>query len=102
MEQTAKDRAREIRLWSQIMTETIKADPTFDVTDPDIHQLVSYGLRFQQQMQNIGNASPSEMSNLVGQYETTMKQLHDKGLLEHTQGDKWKIRSTTMPVRAVR
>lgn len=102
MEQVAKDRAREIRLWSRIMAESVQADPTFDITDPDIHQLVSYGLRFQQQMNNMGNASPSEMSNLVGQYDTTMKKLHDKGMLENTGGDKWKIRQNTRPVRAVK
>jgi len=75
MEHVAKNRMREIRLWSQLMEESIKDDPSFDTTDVNTHQLKSYAMRFENQMKNIGNASPSEMSNLVGQYESSIKQL---------------------------
>lgn len=80
MEQTAKDRMREIKLWDILMREQVKA-AKFDTEDVNIHQLVSYAHRFERQMQNIGNASPSEMSNLVGQYKTTMRVLEEQGLL---------------------
>ena len=80
MEQTAKDRMREIRLWAQLMEECVSQDPTFDTENVNTHQLLSYGLRFEAQMKNIGNASPSEMSNLVGQYETTIKHLEAAGI----------------------
>ena len=70
---------REIRLWSQLMIEL--DDGTFDTENVDTHQLVSYGLRFEQQLQNIGNASPSEMANLVGQYQTAVKHLDAAGIV---------------------
>ena len=80
MEQTAKDRMREIRLWAQLMEECVAADPRFDTEDVNTHQLLSYGLRFEGQMKNIGNASPSEMANLVGQYDTAVKYLEAAGI----------------------
>ena len=82
MEQVAKDRAREIRLWSELMKEL--DDGSFDTKDVNTHQLTSYGVRFSRQMQNIGNASPSELSNLTGQFNTTMRHLDEKGLLKST------------------
>ena len=85
MEQTARDRAREIRLWSQLMAECVKDDPAFDTNNVDTHQLLSYGLRFEAQLQNIGTASPSEMANLVGQYDTTVRHLEAAGI-ERPQG----------------
>ena len=80
MEQTAKDRMREIRLWSKLMEELDNGK--FDTDDVNDHQLVSYGLRFEQQMANIGNASPSEKANLVGQYQTAMRHLDAVGLIK--------------------
>jgi len=80
MEQTAKARMREIRLWLKIMEEQVQADD-FDTENVDTHQLLSYAHRFTRQAQNIGNASPSEMANLMGQYHTTMRLLKEKGLL---------------------
>lgn len=79
MKQVSKDRMREICLWAKIMNEL--DDGSFNTSDVNEHQLVSYGLRFQGQMENVGNASPSEMSNLVGQFNTTMRHLDEAGLL---------------------
>lgn len=81
MSQVAKDRAREIRLWSQLMDECVEADPNFDKENVNTHQLKSYALRFQAQAKNLGNPSPSELSNLMGQYQTTLRMLEGKGLL---------------------
>lgn len=89
MEQIAKDRVREIRLWQKIMAEeAAKAD--FDKDDANTHQLVSYAHRFDRQMQNIGNASPSEKANLVGQFNTALRHLEEAGLLSD-EGGKLKI-----------
>jgi len=79
MEQVGRERARELRLWAKIMGE-FDLD-SFDSTDVNTHQLLSYGLRFEGQLKNIGNASPSEMANLVGQYDTTVKHLQSAGIL---------------------
>ena len=79
MEQVAKDRFREIQLWSKIMKELDNG--SFDTKDVNTHQLVSYHLRFQQQLKNMGTASPSETANLVGQSATAIRHLIEAGLL---------------------
>ena len=86
MEATAKDRAREIKMWSGMMVEL--DDGSFDTDDVNAHQLVSYALRFDRQRHEMGdNASPSERANLIGQHQTAMKHLEDRGLLVKS-GDK--------------
>ena len=83
MEQTAKDRMREIKLWQRIMAECIEADPSFDTQNPNTHQLESYLQRFKAQIENMGNASPSEKANLMGQYETAQRHIEEKQSEHH-------------------
>ena len=90
MQKTAQDRMREIRLWSVLMQEQIDSKE-FDTENVNTHQLVSYAHRFTKQLENVGNASPSEMSNLVGQFNTTMRILEEKGLLTITEDKQLKI-----------
>ena len=80
MEQSAKARMREIRLWLQIMEEC-KAAQEFDTLDVNTHQLVSYGLRFKEEMKHAGNASPAEMRNLVGQHLTVERHIKEQKLI---------------------
>jgi len=80
MQATAKDRMRELRLWQGILEDL--DDGSFDSDDVNTHQLVSYAQRFATQNRNMGNASPSEKANLVGQLSTTSRLLHKKGLLD--------------------
>lgn len=84
MEQVAEDRVREIRLWSQLMNE-LTSQAKFNTEDVNEHQLLSYAHRFNRQMKNIGNASPSELSNLVGQYKTAIRHLEEKGMITSEQ-----------------
>ena len=92
MEQQGKDRVREIKLWEQLMLEY--DDGTFDTTDPNTHQLESYGIKFSRQMESLptSNASPSEASNLIGQHNTAMRHLEAAGML-HKDGDNLRIGS---------
>jgi len=80
MEQIAKDRARELRLWAILLAEL--DDGSFDTLDVNTHQLVSYALRFEQQAKNLGNASPAEKANIMGQLSTATRHLVNAGLLE--------------------
>ena len=74
MEQEAKDRMREIRLWCTILEECKQADPNFDYNDPNTHQLLSYTMRFQNQVANLNDSSSlGEVSNLTGQLETALR-----------------------------
>jgi len=91
MEQVAKERMREIRLWSKIMQEL--DDGSFDTKDVNNHQLLSYGLRFEAQLKNVGNnASPSEMANLIGQYDTAVRHLEAEGIERPNKGKVHAIR----------
>lgn len=80
MEMTAKDRIREIRLWSQIKAEL--DDGSFDTTDVNTHQLVSYAQRFILQAANAPADMPvAEANNLKGQLVTAVKALEQRGAL---------------------
>lgn len=80
MESTAKDRIREIRLWSQIKREL--DDGSFDTKDVNTHQLVSYAQRFILQASNAPADMPvAEANNLKGQLVTAVKELEQRGVL---------------------
>lgn len=80
MELTAKDRIREIRLWSQIKSEL--DDGSFDTKDVNTHQLVSYAQRFIMQASNAPKDMPvAEANNLKGQLVSAVKQLEQRGIL---------------------
>ena len=81
MEQEAKDRMREIRLWCTILEECKQADPNFDYNDPNTHQLRSYTMRFQNQVANLNDSSSlGEVSNLTGQLETALRHKTDPSI----------------------
>jgi len=73
---TAQNRVREIGLWSKIKKEM--DDKSFDTTNVNTHQLVSYTQRYLLEVintiksnSNIGNA---EATNLFGQCQTMLKE----------------------------
>lgn len=82
MEFESKDRIRELRLWSQFKKEL--DDGSFDTKDVNTHQLVSYAQRFILQASNApANMPVAEANNLMGQLQTTVKELAQQNLLEH-------------------
>jgi len=89
-EQQLKDRMREIKMWHNKMEE-IKSQSDFDTEDVNTHQLVSYALRFQRQIelmqQNPGGMSQGEVDNLIGQFQTVREKLEDVGLLSEQHPD---------------
>lgn len=77
----AKDRVRELREWSQIKAGLDDGD--FDTQNADSHQLVSYAQRFFLQAANAPENMPlAEANNLMGQVQTTVRVLTERGLLE--------------------
>lgn len=81
MESVAHDRIRELRLWSKIKTDL--DDGSFDTRDVNSHQLVSYAQRFILQASNAPADMPvAEANNLMGQLQTTVRELRERGLLE--------------------
>lgn len=81
LELAAKDRIREIQLWSKIKTEL--DDGTFDTKDVNSHQLVSYAQRFILQASNAPRDMPvAEANNLKGQLISAVKEVEARGLLD--------------------
>lgn len=81
MELAAKDRIREIRLWSKIKSEL--DDGSFDNKDVNNHQLVSYTQRFILQASNAPRDMPvAEANNLKGQLISAVRESEARGLLD--------------------
>ena len=67
----AKDRIRELDLWSKIKSEL--DDGSFDTQDVNTHQMQSFMLSLQNRANAIGpNASPAEVVNIVGPLKTCL------------------------------
>jgi hypothetical protein len=80
MELAAKDRARELKLWSKIKKEL--DDNSFDNQDVNTHQLVSLTLGSINKKLIAGDSgSPSEKQNLDGLLITSLKICNANGLM---------------------
>lgn len=79
---SAKDRVRELLMWSKIKAEL--DDGTFDTTNCDTHQLVSYTARFaaRASIMSPEQMSGDEWSNLAGQLQTSLKRCTEVGALD--------------------
>ena len=84
MELTAKDRMREIRLWSQLKKEV--DDGTFDKQDVNTHQLESYHKIMLNRKDTLtpGSSQP-EVFNVLGQLQTIERVKKEKAQLEGTK-----------------
>ena len=79
MEQVAKDRVREILLWSQIKNEL--DDGTFDTKNVNTHQAESYKLALQNRLQTLTEgSSQAEVLNVIGPLNT-LERLQQNGTL---------------------
>ena len=84
MELTAKDRMREIKLWSQLKKEV--DDGTFDKQNVNTHQLESYHKIMINRKDTLtpGSSQP-EVFNVLGQLQTIERVKKERGQLEHTK-----------------
>lgn len=82
MELSARNRVRELRLWSKIKKELLPK--VKDAKEVDTHQLVSYGKRFIYEVLNldIDKATPGEARNIVGQFQAIMKRAEEQRLVD--------------------
>ena len=84
MELTAKDRMREIRLWSQLKKEV--DDGTFDKQNVNTHQLESYHKIMLNRKDTLtAGSSQPEVFNVLGQLQTIERVKKEKAQLEHTK-----------------
>lgn len=68
-ERQLKDRIREVKIWAKILEEL--NDGSFNDTDVNQHQAISYGLAFKNRANALSdNASSSEIVNVIGPLST--------------------------------
>ena len=93
MQLTAKDRMREIRLWSQLKKEN--DDGTFDKQDVNQHQLESYHkIMINRKDTLTAGSSQPEVFNVLGQLQTIEHVKKEKGQLEGTKREALSQEST--------
>jgi len=69
--QVAHDRVREVMQWEMLKNEQVEADPSFDTTDPNTHQMVSLQKTLQNRQATLGvNSSQPEILNVLGPLAT--------------------------------
>jgi len=82
MEQTAKDRVREIATWSKIKAEL--DDGTFDSKNVNTHQADSYGLALKNRVDTLGDSSSqAEVLNALGPLKTLERLKTPQGQLQN-------------------
>ena len=84
MQLTAKDRMREIKLWSNLKKES--DDGAFDKQDVNVHQLESYHKIMQNRAKTLtqGSTQP-EVFNVLGQLQTIERVKKEKEKIESTK-----------------
>jgi len=83
MELTAKDRMRELKMWSKLKKEF--NDGSFNDQDVDQHQLDSYNKIMQHKSKTLtSGSSQSEVFNVLGQLQT-IERVKRGGELEHNK-----------------
>ena len=84
MQLTAKDRMREIKLWSNLKKEN--DDGSFDKQDVNVHQLESYHKIMQNRAKTLtqGSTQP-EVFNVLGQLQTIERVKKEKEQIESTK-----------------
>ena len=84
MELTARDRMRELKLWSKLKKET--DDGTFDKQNVNTHQLESYHkIMINRKNTLTPGSSQPEVFNVLGQLETIERIKKERGQLEGTE-----------------
>ena len=85
MEKTARDRVRELKLWSQIKKEL--DDGSFDTEYVNTHQAESYTHNLANRVKSLNsNSQPAEIINAAGPLETVKRLKTEDGKLRQFDG----------------
>lgn len=82
MELTAKDRMRELRLWSQLKDELVKQDPNFDKENVDTHQKEALPKRLLKTFQFFDKAGDADGAKNIAAQIMTAQRLEKEGKLK--------------------
>jgi len=95
MEQVAKNRMREIKMWSMLKLEF--NDGSFNTKDVNQHQLESYGLQYAEKAKTLNaNSSEAETFNIIGQLQS-LQRIKKSGELENNTEKKEQITQDGKP-----
>ena len=95
MQLVAKDRMREIKLWSTLKKEF--DDGSFDTQDVNKHQLDSYGLQYFEKAKTLNeHSSESEKFNILGQLQS-LQRIKKSGELESSYKEQEKLTQDDKP-----
>jgi hypothetical protein len=93
MEQTAKDRVREIATWSKIKSEL--DDGTFDTQNVNTHQATSYSIALKNRVDTLGNSSSqAEVLNALGPLKTLERLKTPQGQLQNYKEVKQQLQAS--------
>lgn len=82
MELVAKDRMREINMWSNLKKEF--NDGSFDTKSVNTHQLESYHKIMQNKAQTLtSGSSQPEVFNVLGQLQTIEREMTERGMIKY-------------------
>lgn len=82
MELTAKDRMRELRLWSKLKDELVKEDPNFDKQNVNTHQQESLPKRLMKTFQFFDKAKDADGAKNIAAQIMTAQRLEKEGTLK--------------------
>jgi hypothetical protein len=86
MSQVAKDRVRELTLWSKIKSEL--NDGSFDTKDVNTHQAESLHRYFENRVKSLNDSSaPGEVMNAMGPYLSLNRMKNEEGKLLNFLGE---------------
>ena len=89
MQLVARDRMREIKLWSELKKEF--NDGSFNDKDVNQHQLESYGMQYHEKAKTLNaNSSEAEIFNVMGQLNS-LQRIKKSGELENSYKEKEQI-----------
>ena len=95
MQLVARDRMREIKLWSTLKKEF--NDGSFNDKDVNQHQLESYGMQYHEKAKTLNaNSSESEVFNVMGQLQS-LQRIKKSGELESSYKEKEQITQHEKP-----
>ena len=93
MEQTAKDRVREIATWSKIKSEL--DDGTFDTQNVNTHLATSYSIALKNRVDTLGNSSSqAEVLNALGPLKTLERLKTPQGQLQNYKEVKQQLQAS--------
>lgn len=84
MERVAKDRIREIKMWSDIMAK-LKPEMQYSLIDVNEHQLISYTQRFISTIlatEACINKDLDSYRNLMAQFDKAVKTSRERGVMD--------------------